>query len=214
MVRAVREGWLLGRSTRPGRREAPRRSARPTQAIDAVALCFAEERRPPPKNGHDPVGQGGRALPVERHLTSVKERGARRVLVVDDEPSMRLLCSINLELAGFEVREAADGAEALVQALAGGLDLVLLDVMMPDIGGHEVLRRLSEDERTRGLPVVFLSARTDRDDLRAGYELGAVDYVTKPFDPIALAARVDEILGRVGRGEIESYRRARLAELE
>jgi DNA-binding response OmpR family regulator len=179
-----------------------------------VALCFAEERRPPPKNGHDPVGQGGRALPVERHLTSVKERGARRVLVVDDEPSMRLLCSINLELAGFEVREAADGAEALVQALAGGLDLVLLDVMMPDIGGHEVLRRLSEDERTRGLPVVFLSARTDRDDLRAGYELGAVDYVTKPFDPIALAARVDEILGRVGRGEIESYRRARLAELE
>ena len=97
-------------------------------------------------------------------------------------------------------------------AQAGGVDLVLLDVMMPDIGGHEVLRRLSEDERTRGLPVVFLSARTDRDDLRAAYELGAVDYVTKPFDPIALAARVDEILGRVGRGEIESYRRARLAE--
>ena len=214
MVRAVREGWLLGRSTRPGRREAPRRSVRPMQAIDALAPRFAEERRRPPENGHDHVRLGGTELPVERHLTSVKERGARRVLVVDDEPSMRLLCSINLELAGFEVREAADGAEALVQALAGGLDLVLLDVMMPDIGGYEVLRRLSEDERTRGLPVVFLSARTDRDDLRAGYELGAVDYVTKPFDPIALAERVDEILGRVGRGEIESYRRARLAELE
>ena len=61
---------------------------------------------------------------------------------------------------------------------------------------------------------MFLTARTDRDDLRAGYELGAVDYVTKPFDPIALAARVEEILGRVDRGEIETYRRARLAELE
>jgi DNA-binding response OmpR family regulator len=177
-------------------------------------LSLAEERRRPPENGHGHVGQAGTELPVERQFESVKERGGRRVLVVDDEPSMRLLCSINLKLAGFEVSEAADGAEALVCAQAGGVDLVLLDVMMPDIGGHEVLRRLSEDERTRGLPVVFLSARTDRDDLRAAYELGAVDYVTKPFDPIALAARVDEILGRVGRGEIESYRRARLAELE
>ena len=182
--------------------------------LGAAASSVGEERGRPPENGHDHAGQGKTEQPVERHLESVKEQGARRVLVVDDEPSMRLLCSINLELAGFEVSEAADGAEALVRAKTGGFDLVLLDVMMPDIGGYEVLRQLSEDERTRELPVVFLSARTDRDDLRVGYELGAVDYVTKPFDPIALAARVDEILGRVRRGEIESYRRARLAELE
>jgi DNA-binding response OmpR family regulator len=149
-----------------------------------------------------------------RLLKSVKKQAGRRVLIVDDEPSMRLLCSINLEMAGFDVTEAADGAQGLERAQNDAFDLVLLDVMMPGIGGHEVLRRLSEDDRTRALPVVFLTARTDRDDLRAGYELGAVDYVTKPFDPIALAARVEEILGRVDRGEIETYRRARLAELE
>jgi Response regulators consisting of a CheY-like receiver domain and a winged-helix DNA-binding domain len=85
--------------------------------------------------------------------------------------------------------------------------------MLPDIGGHDVARRLSSDARTRGLPVVFLSARADRDDLIVGYELGAVDYITKPFDPVALAARVEEILDRVARKESESYRHARLAEL-
>ena len=170
-------------------------------------------RATPP--GDAATGERSRSeLSAERHLKSVKKQSGRRVLIVDDEPSMRLLCSINLEMAGFDVTEAADGAEALERAKNDGFDLVLLDVMMPGIGGHEVLRRLSESERTRALPVVFLTARTDRDDLRAGYELGAVDYVTKPFDPIALAARVEEILGRVDRGEIETYRRARLAEVE
>ena len=137
----------------------------------------------------------------------------RRVLIVDDEPSMRLLCSVNLELAGFEVSEADNGADALAQAATGSFDLLLLDVMLPDMGGHDVLRRLSEDSRTRGLPVVFLSARAAREDLRTGYELGAVDYITKPFDPIALAERLNEIFARVERGETESFRRARLAEL-
>jgi two-component system, OmpR family, response regulator len=181
----------------------------------SAAVCFAEEcgsELPAgrPKLGDRPSGE----VPAERHLKSVKKQTGRRVLVVDDEPSMRLLCSINLRLAGFEVSEAADGTEALEQAEAEEFDLVLLDVMLPDIGGHEVARRWSANERTRALPVVFLSARTDRDDLRAGYELGAVDYITKPFDPIALAARVDEVLDRVARDESESYRRARLAELE
>jgi DNA-binding response OmpR family regulator len=126
---------------------------------------------------------------------------------------MRLLCTINLSIAGFEVAEAADGAQALELATAGAFDLVLLDVMLPDMGGLDVARRLKADERTSELPVVFLSARTDKDDLRAGFALGAIDYITKPFDPIALAARVEEILGQVERQEGESYRRARLAEL-
>jgi DNA-binding response OmpR family regulator len=138
---------------------------------------------------------------------------ARRVLVVDDEPSIRFLCTINLTLAGFEVSEAADGAEALERAGAEPFDLVLLDVMLPDLGGHEVAVRLAADERTRGLPIVFVSARANRADLRAGYEVGGVDYITKPFDPVALSAQVEEIIARVERGESEAFRRARLAEL-
>jgi DNA-binding response OmpR family regulator len=136
------------------------------------------------------------------------------VLVVDDEPSMRLLCRVNLELAGYEVDEAQNGTEALAHAQDGTFGLILLDVMMPDVGGHEVARRLAEDERTRDVPVVFLSARADRENLRLGYELGAVDYITKPFDPIDLAPRVTQAIERVARGDSERFRFDRLAELE
>jgi DNA-binding response OmpR family regulator len=134
--------------------------------------------------------------------------------VVDDEASMRTLCRINLELAGFEVTEAADGAEALARAREHGVALILLDVMLPDMGGHEVAEQLAADDRTRDLPVAFLSARASTDDLRRGYELGAVDYITKPFDPVGLGERVLEIVRRVERGEGEGFRAARLAELE
>ena len=138
---------------------------------------------------------------------------ARRVLVVDDEPSIRLLCVVNLQLAGFEVGEAADGAAALECARAGEYDLVLLDVMMPGMSGYEVMERLLEREGTGMVPVVFVSARAGRADVRRGLELGALDYITKPFDPVVLADGVEEILGRVERGEAEAFRRARLAEL-
>jgi DNA-binding response OmpR family regulator len=139
---------------------------------------------------------------------------ARRVLVVDDEASMRTLCRINLEFAGFEVSEAADGAEALARAREQNLALILLDVMLPDIGGHEVAEQLAADERTRDVPVAFLSARAAHEDIRRGYGLGAVDYITKPFDPVGLGERVQEIVDRIERGESERFRAARLAELE
>ena len=196
MARALRSGSLRVRVT------------------GSSALCFTGERSNRLRvSGPNPAGRRGAAATRERHLEGLKKHAGRRLLLVDDEPSMRLLCSINLELAGFEVIEAVDGAQALQRAAADDFDLVLLDVMLPDIGGHDVARRLSSDARTRGLPVVFLSARADRDDLIVGYELGAVDYITKPFDPVALAARVEEILDRVARKESESYRHARLAEL-
>jgi DNA-binding response OmpR family regulator len=145
--------------------------------------------------------------------TGVGRPTGRRVLVVDDEPSIRMLCTVNLELAGFVVTEAADGAEALELAAQDDFDLVLLDVMLPDIGGHEVARRLAETPRTRNLPLVFLSARANRADLRLGYEVGGLDYITKPFDPTALGARLEEVLDRVARGESETFRRTRLDEL-
>jgi DNA-binding response OmpR family regulator len=135
------------------------------------------------------------------------------VLVVDDEPSIRLLCALNLELAGFDVSEAGDGPSALARASEGPYDLVLLDVMMPGMSGYDVLAGLRSADATRTLPVVFVSARAGRNDIRHGLELGALDYITKPFDPVALADSVAAILERVDRGEAESFRRARLAEL-
>jgi CheY-like chemotaxis protein len=135
------------------------------------------------------------------------------VLVVDDEPTIRLVCRVNLELSGYEVVEAENGKEALARAQEGGVDLILLDIMMPDVGGHDVARRLAADQRTRAVPVVFLSARADRENLRLGYELGAVDYITKPFDPTELAPRLAQALERADRGESEQFRSERLADL-
>jgi two-component system alkaline phosphatase synthesis response regulator PhoP len=126
---------------------------------------------------------------------------------------MRLLCRINLDLAGYEVVEAESGLEAIQKAGDDDFDLALLDVMMPDLSGHEVALRLREDDRTRELPIVFLSARASPSDLRRGFELGAVDYITKPFDPIALSERVEEVLARVDAGEADAYRREQLEKL-
>jgi CheY-like chemotaxis protein len=137
----------------------------------------------------------------------------RRVLVVDDEPSIRMLCAVNLGLNGFVVTEAENGAEALELASREEFDLVLLDVMLPDIGGPEVARQLARSRRTRDVPVVFISARADKADLRLGYEVGGLDYITKPFDPTALGPRLEEVLARVARGESETFRRTRLDEL-
>src|SRR5690349_9752213 len=95
------------------------------------------------------------------------------VLVVDDEPSIRTLCRVNLQLAGLGVVEAADGREALALVEQERPDLVLLDVMMPDVDGWEVAGRLGAAEATRELPVVFLSARAAPEDRRRGFDAGA-----------------------------------------
>jgi cyclic di-GMP phosphodiesterase len=157
--------------------------------------------------------------PVQRGLRSVSSgtnpRDERRlkVLLADDEPSMRLLCRINLDLAGFDVVEAENGAEALAKARESRYDLVLLDVMMPDLSGHEVAEALQGDPKTRELPIIFLSARASNADLRRGYQLGALDYITKPFDPIALATRVEQVLERIDAGEADAFRREQLEKL-
>ena len=214
MARALCERSRAERCVRPRLSWAPRRVEGFVRVGGVGATCFAEPQGRRQFESNLDSSEWGRAeAPAEYELRGLEKRIVRRILVVDDEPSMRLLCSINLALAGFEVIEAVDGRQALERVQDNEFDLVLLDVMLPDIGGHEVARRLTADPRTRALPVVFLSARTDRDDLRTGYELGAVDYITKPFDPVALSARVEEILERVQREESEGYRRARLAEL-
>ena len=136
-----------------------------------------------------------------------------RVLVIDDEAPIRLLCRVNLEAAGMEVSEAEDGAAGLAVARAEAPDVILLDVMMPGMDGWQVLEELLDDERTSGIPIVFLTARAELRDQARGLELGGVDYVTKPFDPVELAPLVQRLLDRVAAGEGQEVRRQRLAEL-
>ena len=128
------------------------------------------------------------------------------ILVVDDEIAVRMICSFNLEAAGLEVMEAVDGDEALAAVRERRPDLVLLDVMMPKRDGWAVAAEFRADPRTRDLPIVFLTARVDDADRRRAHQLGAVGYITKPFDPIALAAQLEEILERLARGERDQLR--------
>jgi DNA-binding response OmpR family regulator len=136
-----------------------------------------------------------------------------RVLVIDDEGPIRLLCRVNLEAAGMEVREAEDGLSGVEAARAERPDVILLDVMMPGMDGWEVFGELLEDERTSEIPIVFLTARAELRDQARGLELGGVDYVTKPFNPLDLAPLVQDLLERVERGDVQELRREKLAEL-
>ena len=136
-----------------------------------------------------------------------------RVLVIDDEGPIRLLCRVNLEAAGMEISEAEDGPSGVEAARAEQPDVILLDVMMPGMDGWEVFGELLKDERTAKIPIVFLTARAELRDQARGLELGGVDYVTKPFNPLHLAPLVNGLLERVERGDVQERRRERLAEL-
>jgi DNA-binding response OmpR family regulator len=135
------------------------------------------------------------------------------VLVADDESSIRLLCRVNLRLAGMEVLEAPNGAVAIEIARRERPDIILLDVMMPEVDGWEVVAELARDDATRDIPIVFLTARSERVDQRRGLEAGAVGYVTKPFDPVRLGSFLQELLDRIARGERDELRNERLREV-
>src|SRR5881397_3648659 len=124
-----------------------------------------------------------------------------RVLVVDDEAPIRLLCRVNLEAEGMEVLEAPDGPSGLEAARREHPDVVLLDVMMPGLDGWRVAEELLEDPETSSIPIVFLTARAEFRDRARGLDLGGLDYVTKPFNPLELAPLVRDLLGRLQRGE-------------
>jgi DNA-binding response OmpR family regulator len=136
-----------------------------------------------------------------------------KVLVIDDEAPIRLLCRVNLEAEGIEVVEASDGRGGLEAARSTSPDVILLDVMMPGLDGWQVAEELLDDERTSSIPIVFLTARAEMRDRARGLDIGGVDYVTKPFNPVGLASLVRDALGRVARGEQEALRREKLAEL-
>jgi DNA-binding response OmpR family regulator len=136
-----------------------------------------------------------------------------KVLVIDDEAPIRLLCRVNLEAEGMDVIEAADGPTGLDQAREHRPDVVLLDVMMPGLDGWRVAEHLLEDGRTNEIPIIFLTARAEFRDRARGLDIGGVDYVTKPFNPLELAPLVRELLARIERGERDELRGEKLAEL-
>ena len=136
-----------------------------------------------------------------------------KVLVIDDEAPIRLLCRVNLEAEGMEVVEATNGAQGLELARSERPDVVLLDVMMPALDGWRVAEAILDDAGTSHIPIVFLTARAEVRDRARGLDIGGVDYITKPFNPVDLAPLVEAVIARVVRGERDELRREKLAEL-
>ena len=135
------------------------------------------------------------------------------VLVIDDEAPIRLLCRVNLEAEGMPVLEAGDGPSGLEAARDDNPDVILLDVMMPGLDGWGVAEALLEDERTADIPIIFLTARAEFRDRARGLDIGGVEYITKPFNPVDLAPLVRALLDRLERGERDELRREKLTEL-
>jgi len=136
----------------------------------------------------------------------------QQILVVDDEPEAVELVEFNLKQAGFSVVSAADGAEALKKARAARPSLIILDVMLPEVDGLEVCKMLRRDPTTATIPIIMLTAKAAEIDRVLGLELGADDYVTKPFSPRELVLRVKKLLQR-GHAQVNAAQNFKFGEL-
>ena len=125
------------------------------------------------------------------------------ILIVEDEPAIRQMIAFGLRRGGFEVREAVDYRQAREALADQRPDLVLIDWMLPDMSGLELTRTLKRDRETRELPVIMLTARAEEGDKVTGLESGADDYVTKPFSPRELIARINAVLRRTGASGLD-----------
>jgi two-component system phosphate regulon response regulator PhoB len=128
----------------------------------------------------------------------------KNILIIEDEAAIREMVNFTLSKAGFDLREASDAAEAEALMAEQLPDLILLDWMLPGMSGIELARRLKRDEYSRQVPIIMLTARSEEDDRVGGLEAGADDYVTKPFSPRELVARIKAVLRRAqpeGEGE-------------
>jgi two-component system phosphate regulon response regulator PhoB len=119
------------------------------------------------------------------------------ILIVDDEEDVLELISYNLQKEGYKVETATDGEMALVKTHAKQPNLIILDLMLPGIDGLEVCKKLKSDTRTESIPIIMLTAKGEEADIVTGLELGADDYVTKPFSPKVLLARIKRVLQRL-----------------
>lgn len=126
------------------------------------------------------------------------------ILVVEDEGDIRELIRYNLVKEGFNVTLAETGERALAQLKNGRPDVILLDLMLPEVSGMDICRRVRQSDELRDIPVVMLTARGEESDIVSGLELGADDYITKPFSPKVLLARIRAVLRRQGRDQPEN----------
>jgi two-component system, OmpR family, alkaline phosphatase synthesis response regulator PhoP len=129
----------------------------------------------------------------------------KRILVVDDEIYIVHILEFTLTMEGYEVLTAADGEEALRRLEQDRPDLVVLDIMMPKVDGYEVLRRIRADEEFRQLPVILLSAKGRPIDRQTGLEIGADDYIVKPFSPRRLLEKIQDLLERERLNQVSNY---------
>jgi phosphate regulon transcriptional regulator PhoB len=137
-----------------------------------------------------------------------------RVLVVEDERDVAELIRYNLSKEGYDVLVTGSGTDAVKQAREARPDLVLLDIMVPHLNGWEVCRRLKQDSETRGIPVIMVTGRAEEGDKVLGFEMGADDYVTKPFSPRELVARVRAVARRGRNVGAERKAHVKVGELE
>ena len=129
------------------------------------------------------------------------------VLVIDDDPVILELLRVNFEIEGYRVLTASDGEEGVAVAQAEHPDVVISDVMMPKRDGLGVLSDLKSDPGTEGLPVILLSAKAQKSEIQHGLDMGADDYITKPFDPIALIDRLNAVVERSAEKPVDKPRR-------
>ncbi|MDZ7860411.1 MAG: response regulator [Candidatus Krumholzibacteriota bacterium] len=118
----------------------------------------------------------------------------RKVLVVDDEANITQILEFSIEAEGYEVVSASNGEEAIEKARKEQPNLIILDIMMPKVDGYEACRALKSDPLTKKIPVILLTAKGREIDKRLGYEVGATDYIVKPFSPSKLIEKVNEYL--------------------
>jgi two-component system alkaline phosphatase synthesis response regulator PhoP len=146
--------------------------------------------------------------------TAAAARQVGRVLVVEDERDVAELIRYNLTREGYDVVVAPTGTDALKQARELRPDLVLLDIMVPQLNGWEVCRRLKQDAETRHIPVIMVTGRVEEGDKVLGFEMGADDYVTKPFSPRELLARIRAVARRGRPGDPDKKVQLKIGELE
>ena len=128
---------------------------------------------------------------------------SRKILVVDDDPTMVKLINVNLKLNNYSVMEATSGEQALDVLAAETIDLVVLDIMMPGVDGWEVLKRIRSSRETGEMPVILVTAKTQDSDVIRGWELGADEYVIKPFNPLLLVEVIKMVLDRSDEDRLE-----------
>jgi len=138
----------------------------------------------------------------------------KKILVVEDDEDIMELISFNLKKEGYSVVKAITGEEALKQAQSASPDIVLLDVMLPEIDGLEVCRNLKSDTKTKNIPVIMVTAKGEESDVVAGLELGAEDYIVKPFRPKELVARVRAVLRRKSQSQDAAPETIKIDELQ